>query len=118
MKKIISALVASFVLALLVVPLAAGAIETPPTGKDLPAAPVSTGAGLLDKVDLASNWLFAIFVTLSIIYLLLAAFQFVTAGGDAAKVSEARQKLIYAVMGIVIALLVRGLPTVLRNIIV
>ncbi|MBI2641968.1 MAG: hypothetical protein HYW96_00105, partial [Candidatus Wildermuthbacteria bacterium] len=47
-----------------------------------------------------------------------AAFQFVTGGGKPEEVSAARQKLIYAVIGIAIALLARALPLVLRNILI
>lgn len=80
-------------------------------------APATTGASLLTLVDTATNWVFAIFVILSIIFVLLAAFQFVTGGGDAKKIEEARQKLIWAAVGIIIALLAKGLVPVIRNIV-
>jgi hypothetical protein len=88
---------------------------------ELPAGQLAkgpqSGLALLDLVDVATNWVFAIFVVLSIIFVLLAAFQFVTAGGEATKVGEARQKLIWASVGIIIALLAKGLVPVVRSII-
>jgi len=54
---------------------------------------------------------------MSIIYIVLAAFQFVTGGGDPEQVKGARQKLIYAAMGIAIALIAAGFPAVLRTIV-
>ena len=77
----------------------------------------STGAGLLGRVQLIGNWVFAIFLAISLIYIVLAAFQFVTGGGDPEQVSAARQKLIYAAVGIAIALLAAGFPLILRNIV-
>lgn len=88
---------------------------------ELPASQLSkgpqSGTALLDIVDVVTNWVFAIFTVLAIIFVLLAAFQFVTAGGQAEKVGEARQKLIWAAVGIIIALLSKGLVPVIRSII-
>ena len=88
---------------------------------ELPAGQLAkgpqTGLALLDLVDVTTNWVFAIFVVLSIIFVLLAAFQFVTGGGDAKKIEEARQKLIWAAVGIIIALLAKGIVPVVRSIV-
>lgn len=81
----------------------------------LPAGPTS-GTQLLSIVDIATNWVFAIFTVLTVIFILLAAFQFITGGGDEAKISEARQKLIWASVGIAVALASKGLVPVLKNI--
>ena len=89
--------------------------EHPTNG--LPAGP-QTGAALLDRIALIGNWVFAIMLSISIIYIVLGAFQFVTGGGDPAQVSGARQKLIYAAVGIAIALLAAGFDDILRNILV
>ncbi|MBI2641969.1 MAG: hypothetical protein HYW96_00110 [Candidatus Wildermuthbacteria bacterium] len=94
-------------------------IETP-GGKGLPSdtAVPGTGLALLQRIDLITNWVFAVFIAISVIFIVLAAFQFVTGGGKPEEVSAARQKLIYAVIGIAIALLARALPLVLRNILI
>lgn len=93
-------------------------LEAPRGESKLPdTAPAINGVGLIALVDTVTNWVFAIFVVLSIIFVLLAAFQFVTGGGDAKKVEEARQKLIWASVGIIIALLAKGLVPVIRNIV-
>lgn len=88
---------------------------------ELPANQLSkgpqSGTALLDIVDATTNWVFAIFIVLSIIFVLLAAFQFVTAGGQAEKVGEARQKLIWAAVGIMIALLAKGIVPVVKSIV-
>ncbi|MCH7828695.1 hypothetical protein IH982_02380 [Patescibacteria group bacterium] len=77
----------------------------------------SSGSEILGRIGLIANWVFAIFLAISLIYILLAAFQFVTGGGDPAQVSGARQKLIYALIGIAIALMAAGFPAILRSIV-
>ena len=115
MKKFFAVFLMVSVLAVLALPVMAA--EHPPVEKQLPAGP-ATGAALLTTLDIVTNWVFAIFVVLTIIFVLLAAFQFVTAGGDAAKVGEARQKLIWASVGIIVALASKGLVPVIKNIVV
>ena len=48
----------------------------------------------------------------------MSSFEFVTAQGDPAKITKARMSLIYAVLGIAIALLAVGIPQVIRHIVV
>ena len=117
MKKLFALFLMVSVLAVLALPVMA-VQEQPPTDKSLPTtAPATTGAQLLTLVDTVINWVFAVFTVLTIIFVLLAAFQFVTAGGDAEKVGEARQKLIWASVGIIVALASKGLVPVVRSIV-
>jgi hypothetical protein len=79
-----------------------------PTGpQDLP--------GLLLIVDNIINLIFAALIVFSVIFIVMAAFQFISAGGDLAAVTQARQKLIYAVVGIIVALLAKSLPIVIKS---
>lgn len=82
----------------------------------LPAGP-QTKVALLGVINTAANWIFTIFVIVAVLFIILAAFQFVTSGGDAAKVGEARQKLIWAIVGIAIAVIARGVPVVIQQIV-
>ena len=120
MKKLLSAAILVFLFAGLTVSFGVLALEDPPVGKGLPldTQVPGSGAALLDRIDVITNWVFAVFVAISVIFIVLAAFQFVTAGGKPEEVNMARQKLIYAVIGIAIALLARALPAVLRNILI
>ena len=93
-------------------------LEAPRSSSKLPdTAVATTGAGLLALIDTITNWFFAVFTVLALIFVLLAAFNFVTAGGDEAKVSEARQKLIWAAIGIIVALISKGLVPIVRSIV-
>ncbi|MDP4007502.1 MAG: hypothetical protein Q8P55_02865 [bacterium] len=95
-------------------------IDLPPgdfrAGGDLQVP--TSGAAILGRIQLIANWVFAFFLAISLIYIIMAAFQFVTAGAEPAKIDQARQKLLYAVIGIAIGLLVFGIPSIIRNIVV
>ncbi len=117
MKKLFVLFLVVSALTVLALPVMAVPVD-PPADRSLPATPpATTGAGLLTVIDTVTNWFFAIFTVIAVIMIILAAFQFVTAGGDAEKVGEARQKLIWATVGIIIALASKGLVPVIRNIV-
>ena len=122
MKKFLGITVLAFLVAAVVLPLgvSSAVLEPPPSGKGLPVETEvpGTGLALLGRIDLITNWVFAVFIAIAVIFIVLAAFQFITGGGKPEEVSLARQKLIYAVIGIAIALLARSLPLVLRNILI
>ena len=88
-------------------------VEAPLADTGLPEGPQSAGE-ILDLLDLVTDWIFAIAMAVALIYLVLAGFQFVTGGGDPAKVTQARQKLIYAIIGIGVALISAGFIATLR----
>lgn len=82
---------------------------------ELPVGPQS-GEQLMEIIDTITNWIFAGFVALAVIMALLAAFQFVREGGNPEKISEARQKLIWAAVGIGVALMAKGFVPVIQSI--
>ena len=83
---------------------------------ELPEGPTSAGQ-VLRILDAIGDWVFAIFIGIATIFIIIAIFDFVTGGGDPAKISSARKKLIYAAIGIALALVAGGLDNVLSNII-
>ena len=96
MKKFISGLIGLVILSLPVVTLA-----------DVPA-------NLDEAVGRIVNPLFLVLVAISIIFIIFAAYTFVTSGGDPGKTETARTTLIYAIIGIVVAFLALGLYNVLK----
>lgn len=82
---------------------------------ELPIGP-QTGAQLLSIIDTITNWIFAGFVALAVVMTIIAALQFVREGGNSEKVAEARQKLIWAAVGIGVALLSKGFVPTIRSI--
>ena len=109
-KKIAAAAVPAF----LVLGIAAAALAEIP---NVPEGPQTVEAlfGLGGPVDRVVNLLFTVLLVASVIFIILAAFQFIAGGGDPNAVVQARQKLIWAVVGIVVALLARSIPKVIQN---
>ena len=124
MKNIKHLVFVGVVLAMVVMPAFGFAGDPPPDQFKLPEAGSGadevpdTGILLLARIQLIANWVFAFFLAISLIYIVLGAFQFVTAGGDPAQISGARQKLIFALIGIASGLLTFGIPAIIRSIIV
>ena len=81
---------------------------TTPIGEQ--TVPILDKTALFSRIDTIANWVFTALVVLAVFMVLMAAFQFVTAGDNAESLSAARQKLIWAAVGIVIAILAKSIP--------
>jgi hypothetical protein len=102
MKKItISLLLISFLAFLSFPMIVLGDIDD-----TIKAAPDIKPMGALDRVI---NVLFTVLLLFAALMIIIAGYQFVTAGGDATKVAEARNKVMWALVGIAVAFLARGL---------
>ncbi len=102
-KKILVSAVAAF----LVSPLAALAFNAGP----VPQQVVFTIPGL---IDIIFGFIWPIVVAFAIIMFIIAALQFFTAQGDPGKVEDARQFVIWGVVGMMVALLAFSIPLVVR----
>ena len=104
MKKKLSALILVGVLTVLITPMVALAnAEEPPAAGDLWVI-----------IDTVTRWFYGIFLALAVIMVIYAGFMFLTAGGDADKINKAREALMYAVVGVVIALLARSIVPIAK----
>jgi len=107
MKKI---LLAPVLLSLLILPafvLAQGPDEEIPD--------IITGPGdIILIIERVANWLFAILLAVALIFIIISAYQFLTSGGDPARVTQARQALMYALIGVGVAFLAKGLVMLVR----
>lgn len=103
MKKIILALILVSVLALPLI----GFADTPTT--TLPEYDV-----MKTLVNIA-DWLFAILMIIAVIFLVLGALQYITAAGDPEKVKLAGEKVKWALIGVIVALLARGLVSLIEK---
>ena len=115
MKKLFSILLVIVVLSMIAAPVVLAQPRPGTEGLPQTGTPTS-GDDVVGLIGDIGNWIFVIFMAISVISILLGAFQFITAGGDPAKLSEARQKLIFAAIGIAISLLAAGFDDILRNI--
>src|SRR3989344_9357629 len=113
MKKFFAAVMFLSLLGVAVFPLGAGA-AAPTVGAPIIA---TTPQELVTIVKNITDWIFVLFLLLAVIFIIIGAMQFVTAGGKPESISEARQKIIWAAVGIIVALAARAIPAVLKNIV-
>jgi len=99
MKKFLSILILSG----LFLPVVIGATAAP-----LPEV------GLIVTIERIAGMIFTLLIAISLIVLAYAGFLFVTAGGDAEKVGEARKTITYAILGLIVAGLAWGIRAFLR----
>ncbi|HUX35409.1 MAG TPA: hypothetical protein VMV71_00040 [Candidatus Paceibacterota bacterium] len=56
------------------------------------------------------NWIFTLLMILTVIFILFAAFNYLTSSGEEEKIKKANHQLLYAAIAVIIAILSRGLP--------
>ena len=66
-------------------------------------------ADIMLTLDRITNWLFAILLLIAAIFIIVAAFYFVTASGDPDKTKKARDFVLYAMIGVLVAFAAKGL---------
>lgn len=86
-----------------------------PTGTTSPPSKWTNVQQIIDFLNEILDVLFTIFLIVAVIMLVLAAFNYLTAGGDEEKVDKAKNMVKYAVIAIIIALLAASIPTVLDS---
>lgn len=112
MKKIIAVSLLSLFLAVTLV----GAVSAQPAEatQTIPAG-ITTVQGFVNVMNTIADWVFVVLVIVAVVFIVLAGLQFITGGGDPTQISAARTKLIWAAVGIGVALLARGLPAAIQN---
>lgn len=65
--------------------------------------------GLIDYINQASGWLFGILLALAVVFLIYAAFLYLTSGGDEEKTKAAKNYIIYAVVALAVGFLATGI---------
>ena len=113
MKKILFFAFLAVLPVLLISPVLANgpasvAQKSPPPVKDI--------GGWLGIVSIVARWLYTILLVVAVIFGLLAAFTYLTAAGDPAKVKKASSQLIYAVVAIVVAILAFSISKIVTSI--
>ena len=78
-------------------------------------APITTQSQLKALICSIIVWIFWFVLVLSVIMILVAAFDYVTAGDDTEKTTRGRRRLTYAAVGILVALLAFAFPTIVSS---
>ena len=98
-----------------------------PVNAQIPSAPVkpptqvdtltTSGAGMLPNfVCLGLRWLFTFAILFAIVMILLAAYEYITSAGNPDKTKTATNRIIYAAIGIAVAILARTIPIMIGSI--
>src|ERR1044072_2564203 len=88
------------------------------TGGALQPAPttnITTVDGVLGLVKTGFNILFWFLVVLAAIFLIMAAFAYLTAGGEPEAIKKANHRVIYAAVAVVVAVFARAIPAIVCN---
>ena len=72
---------------------------------------------LLNTTINVTNWIFYLMMILSVLLVVWGGIIFMTAGGDPDKASKGKTLILYACIGIIIALLARIIPAIVRFIV-
>jgi len=72
---------------------------------------------LLNSVNKIFNWIFVVIVALVGIMVIIGAFTIITAGGSAENVGKGRNYILFAMIGMVVALLAKVIPAIVRTLV-
>jgi len=103
MKKVLVSLVLTSLLLIPILVLAQAGQPGPVT------APGWLTYDVQRTLEAVTNYLFGILLVIAAIFIIIAAFMFVTASGDPDKTKTARNFVLYALIGVLVAFLARGL---------
>lgn len=82
---------------------------------DIPNPLGSGGSDIPNLIKTIANWLLGIGTVLATIVVLWAALLFMTSGGNQNRVTQARQTLWYAMIGLAILMLADGVAILIQN---
>ena len=120
MKKVL--LVAALIITLSMFAAGAHAITVNPNQPNI--APFNTGAtqspiqsatGAVNLFVTIVQWVYTIFYIVAVLFILVAAYNFIQGGSSPEKVKIAKAQLQYAVIAIVVALIASGVSLVLQR---
>jgi hypothetical protein len=104
--------VASLALPLLAAAQVGGGSPTP--------APTVTGVTSLQGIGGTlcniTNWLFYFLIILAVLFIIVAAFKYLTAAGEPEKVKSASHMLLYAAIAIVVGILAKAVPSLIGSV--
>ena len=84
----------------------------PTTPANVPQSSINSVGGVLNLLCVVFGWAFYFLIVLAVIFVIVAAFKYLTAAGDPEKVKSAGSTLLYAAIAIGVALLARAVPLV------
>ena len=123
MKKVITSAkkFGPALMALVLPALALAQVAAPPAGggvagtSNTPTTNITSMSGVLGLFCAVFGWFFYGLIILAVIFILVAAFRYLTAGGDPENIKKAGSVLMYAAVAIAVALLAKAIPMVIGS---
>lgn len=91
-------------------------VIAPPSGESLKGAFGGPDA-LVNQVCNAATWVFAAAIIFSIIFALLAAFEYMRSAGDPGAIKKANNRLVFLAIGVAVALVAFLFPGLIAGIV-
>ena len=79
------------------------------------APKVEKVGGLIDILKTIVKWTYVIFFIIAVLFLILAAYNYLTAQGDPEKVKNVHNQLIYAAIAVAVALIAVSFDLIIKN---
>ena len=115
-KTLISGIILLSLFGLMICPAASSAALDPPDPEtDVTKDTTPPTNSVEEAINNVMNWFFIIVLIIAVMFLLYAGFLFITAGGDPDKVNTARQNVMYAMVGVAVAVLAKGIVALVQG---
>lgn len=98
--------------------LVVGAVPVLAFAQGAPALPSTNLTGprqVLSFLCEIAGWIFAFLIVLAVIFILIAAFRYLTAQGNPESVSKANQSLIFAAVAVGVAIVAKAIPAIVSG---
>lgn len=79
------------------------------------SCPITTPSGIFNILKTIVQWTYTIFFVVAVLFILIAAFNFLTAQGDPTKINSAKNQILWACVAIAIALIAVGAAKLSKN---
>lgn len=89
--------------------------QAPTNPASIPQGNITSVQSVLNLVCVVFDWAFYFLIALAVLFIIYAAFKYLTAAGEAEKVKGAGDTLIYAAVAVGVALLARAVPLIVAS---
>ena len=78
-------------------------------------SPINSYADVISLIKKIAGIMQGLLYVLATVFIIIAAFKYLTSGGDEAKTKEAKNMIVYAIVAVAVALIAAGVSAVVAN---
>ena len=71
---------------------------------------------IINTIQTVVDWVFTFLVVLTILFVILGAYEIITSAGSPEKITSGRNHILYAAIGLIVAFIARAVPTLVKSI--